>query len=122
EQKIALLAELIQRGEIGSVIAFCRTKHRANRLAQKLERDHGITVAPIHGDRTQGQRTKALAGFKRGKYQVLAATDVVARGIDVDALEYVVNFDVSAAPEDYIHRVGRTGRGDATGEAFTFAS
>lgn len=122
DNKAALLAELIQRGEIGSVIAFCRTKHRANRLAHRLERDYGISVARIHGDRTQAQRTQALAGFKRGKYQVLAATDIVARGIDVEALEYVVNFDVPAAPEDYIHRVGRTARADATGEAYTFAS
>ncbi|HSM34982.1 MAG TPA: helicase-related protein, partial [Longimicrobiales bacterium] len=92
-----------------------------NRLAQKLERE-GISVARIHGNRSQSQRTKALAGFKSGRFQVLAATDVVARGIDVEALDHVVNFDVPAAPADYIHRVGRTARADATGEAFTFVA
>lgn len=122
ELKVALLAELIRRGEIGNVIAFCRTKHRANRLAQKLEKQHGIAVACIHGNRSQAQRTEALAGFKSGRYQVLAATDIVARGIDVEALDHVVNFDVPAAPEDYIHRVGRTARADATGDAYTFVS
>ena len=121
ERKVALLVELIERGEIGNVIAFCRTKHRTNRLAEKLEKQ-GITVARIHGNRTQSQRTKALAGFKSGHFQVLAATDVVARGIDVEALDHVVNFDVPAAPSDYIHRVGRTARAEATGEAFTFVS
>jgi ATP-dependent RNA helicase RhlE len=112
---------MIRRGEIGNVIAFCRTKHRANRLAQKLEK-MGISVARIHGNRSQAQRTDALAGFKDGRYQVLAATDIVARGIDVEALDHVVNFDVPAAPEDYIHRVGRTARAEATGEAYTFVS
>ncbi len=119
--KVELLAELIGRGEIGNVIAFCRTKHRTNRLAQKLEK-RGISVARIHGNRSQSQRTKALAGFKSGRFQVLAATDVVARGIDVEALDHVVNFDVPAAPADYIHRVGRTARAEATGEAYTFVS
>jgi ATP-dependent RNA helicase RhlE len=121
ERKVALLAELIARGEIGNVIAFCRTKHRTNRLAQRLERE-GISVARIHGNRSQSQRTQALAGFKSGRYQVLAATDIVARGIDVEALDHVVNFDVPAAPADYIHRVGRTARAEATGEAYTFVS
>lgn len=121
ELKVALLVELIRRGEIGSVIAFCRTKHRANRLAQKLEKQ-GIAVARMHGNRSQAQRTKALAGFKDGRFQVLAATDIVARGIDVEALDHVVNFDMPAAPEDYIHRVGRTARAEATGEAYTFVS
>ncbi len=119
--KVALLVELIRRREIGSVIAFCRTKHRANRLAQKLAK-HGVSVARIHGNRSQSQRTDALAGFKEGRYQVLAATDIVARGIDVEALDHVVNFDLPAAPEDYIHRVGRTARAEATGEAYTFVS
>jgi ATP-dependent RNA helicase RhlE len=121
ERKVALLAELIARGEIGNVIAFCRTKHRTNRLAQKLEKE-GISVARIHGNRSQSQRTQALAGFKSGRYQVLAATDIVARGIDVEALDHVVNFDVPAAPADYIHRVGRTARAEAKGEAYTFVS
>jgi ATP-dependent RNA helicase RhlE len=121
ERKVALLVELIERGDIGNVIAFCRTKHRTNRLAQKLERE-GIAVARIHGNRSQAQRTKALAGFKSGRFQVLAATDVVARGIDVEALDHVVNFDVPGAPADYIHRVGRTARAEATGEALTFVA
>ncbi len=121
ELKPALLVELIRRGEIDSVIAFCRTKHRANRLAKKLEKQ-GIAVARIHGNRSQKQRTEALAGFRDGRYQVLAATDIVARGIDVEELGHVVNIDVPAAPDDYIHRVGRTARAEATGEAYTFVS
>jgi ATP-dependent RNA helicase RhlE len=121
ELKVALLVELIRRDEVGNVIVFCRTKHRANRLAQKLEKQ-GVSVARIHGNRSQRQRTDALAGFKDGSYRVLAATDIVARGIDVEALDHVVNFDVPAAPEDYIHRVGRTARAEATGEAYTFVS
>jgi ATP-dependent RNA helicase RhlE len=100
---------------------FTRTKHRANRLADHLVQ-HGIEAARIHGNRSQSQRTQALAGFKRGRYPVLVATDIAARGIDVEALSHVVNFDVPAVPDDYIHRVGRTGRADATGEAFTFVA
>jgi ATP-dependent RNA helicase RhlE len=93
-------------------------KHRANRLAKLLNR-HGINTERIHGNRSQAQRTKALAGFKDGTFRVLVATDIAARGIDVDALGHVVNFDVPGVPEDYIHRVGRTARAGATGEAFT---
>jgi ATP-dependent RNA helicase RhlE len=113
--------ELIRRGEIGSVIVFCRTKHRANRLAEVLDRA-AIPNARIHGNRSQTARADALAGFKSGQYRVLVATDIVARGIDVEALEHVVNFDVPNQPEDYIHRVGRTGRADATGDAYTLVS
>jgi ATP-dependent RNA helicase RhlE len=102
-------------------IVFCRTKHRANRLADYLTK-HGMPNAKIHGNRSQGQRTDALAGFKAGKYRALVATDIVARGIDVEALGHVVNFDVPGQPEDYIHRVGRTARAETTGEAFTFVS
>src|SRR5207248_4280629 len=98
-----------------------RTKHRANRLADFLVR-HKILAARIHGNRSQAQRTEALAGFKNGKYRVLVATDIAARGIDVEALGHVVNFDVPTAPEDYIHRVGRTARAEATGDAFTFVA
>jgi ATP-dependent RNA helicase RhlE len=119
--KPRLLIELLRRNEIEDVIAFCRTKHRANRLADKLGRA-GISVAKIHGNRSQGQRTEALAGFKEGRYRVLVATDIVARGIDVEALGHVVNFDVPAVPEDYIHRIGRTGRAEATGDAITFVA
>jgi ATP-dependent RNA helicase RhlE len=119
--KVALLLELLRRDEIGNAIVFCRTKHRANRLAEKLEKQ-GVSVAKIHGNRSQAQRTQALAGFRDGTYRVLVATDIVARGIDVEALEHVVNFDVPAAAEDYIHRVGRTARADAVGDAYTFVA
>ena len=116
--KVGLLTELLERDEIGNAIVFCRTKHRANRLAERLEK-HGFPVGRIHGNRSQAQRTAALAAFKKGKTRVLVATDIVARGIDVEALDHVVNFDVPAAPEDYIHRVGRTARAEMTGDAFT---
>jgi ATP-dependent RNA helicase RhlE len=121
QAKITLLLELLRRGEVRNAIVFTRTKHRANRVAQKLERQ-GVEVARIHGNRSQKQRTEALAGFKAGRYQILVATDILARGIDVEALEHVVNFDVPVTPEDYIHRVGRTGRADRTGDAVTFAA
>jgi ATP-dependent RNA helicase RhlE len=119
--KAPLFLELIRRGDLKDVIVFTRTKHRANRLAEILERA-GVSVARIHGNRSQAQRTLALDGFKRGNFQVLVATDIVARGIDVEELSHVVNFDVPNVPEDYIHRVGRTARAEATGDAFTFVS
>jgi ATP-dependent RNA helicase RhlE len=121
ELKSALLLALLKRGEIDEALAFTRTKHRANRLAAYLVKK-GIKAERIHGNRSQGQRTEALAGFKSGKYRVLVATDIAARGIDVEALGHVVNFDVPAVPEDYIHRVGRTARAEATGDAFTLVS
>jgi ATP-dependent RNA helicase RhlE len=121
ELKSALFLELLRRGDVGNVIVFCRTKHRSNRLADYLEK-HGVPNARIHGNRSQSARTEALAGFKSGRYRVLVATDIVARGIDVEALEHVVNFDVPNQPEDYIHRVGRTARADATGDAYTLFS
>jgi ATP-dependent RNA helicase RhlE len=102
-------------------LVFTRTKHRANRLAKLLNRN-GISAERIHGNRSQAQRTKALAGFKAGQYRVLVATDIAARGIDVEALGHVVNFNVPAVPDDYIHRVGRTARADATGDAFTLVA
>jgi ATP-dependent RNA helicase RhlE len=119
--KADLFIALLRSNTIGNVICFTRTKHRANRLADVLTRA-GIPNAKIHGNRSQPQRTEALAGFKSGKVRVLVATDIVARGIDVEALEHVVNFDVPHVPEDYIHRVGRTARAEATGEAFTLVS
>jgi ATP-dependent RNA helicase RhlE len=119
--KPALFIELIRRGDLKDVIVFTRTKHRANRLAEVLEKA-GVSVARIHGNRSQTQRTQALDGFKQGRFQVLVATDIVARGIDVEELSHVVNFDVPNVPDDYIHRVGRTARADATGDAFTFVS
>jgi ATP-dependent RNA helicase RhlE len=121
ELKSALLVELLKRGEIRSVIAFTRTKHRANRLADYLLR-HGVAAGRIHGNRSQAQRTQALAGFKAGNFPVLVATDLAARGLDVEALSHVVNFDVPNSSEDYVHRVGRTARADATGDALLFVS
>jgi ATP-dependent RNA helicase RhlE len=121
ELKSGLLIELLKRGEMPQALVFTRTKHRANRLASQLV-THGNKAERIHGNRTQAQRTLALQGFKDGTYKVLVATEIAARGIDVEALGHVVNFDVPPAAEDYIHRVGRTARAEATGEAFTFVS
>jgi ATP-dependent RNA helicase RhlE len=120
-RKPALLAALVKSGKIRSVIAFTRTKHGANRLAEYLSRN-GISAGRIHGNRSQAQRTQALGGFKAGKFPVLVATDIAARGIDVAALSHVVNFDVPKSPDDYVHRVGRTARAAATGDAFLFFS
>jgi ATP-dependent RNA helicase RhlE len=119
--KAALLLALLRRGDMKSALVFTRTKHRANRVADWLARQ-GVKAAKIHGNRSQNQRTQALDGFKAGRYQALVATDIAARGIDVEALGHVVNFDVPLVPDDYIHRVGRTGRAEATGEAFTFVA
>ncbi len=119
--KLPLLAALLERGEIQNAIVFTRTKHRANRVFEQLER-YKVKVARIHGNRSQAARTEALAGFKGGKYRILVATDIAARGIDVEALSHVVNFDVPNMPEDYIHRVGRTARAEMTGDAITFVS
>ena len=119
--KAGLLLKLLERGDLKEALVFTRTKHRANRLAEQLLKG-GIKAERIHGNRSQGQRTEALAGFKSGKYRILVATDIAARGIDVEALGHVVNFDVPPVPEDYIHRVGRTGRAAMTGDAFTFVS
>jgi ATP-dependent RNA helicase RhlE len=119
--KSALLLALLRRGDMKSALVFTRTKHRANRVADFLVRQ-GVRAARIHGNRSQSQRTQALDGFRAGRYQALVATDIAARGLDVEALGHVVNFDVPGASEDYIHRVGRTGRAEATGEAFTFVA
>jgi len=121
ELKSALLVRLLRGGDIQQALVFTRTKHRADRLARFLAQD-GIKVDRIHGNRSQTQRTAALGAFKAGRIPVLVATDIAARGIDVDALGHVINFDVPLVPEDYIHRIGRTGRAEATGEAFTFVS
>jgi ATP-dependent RNA helicase RhlE len=121
ELKSSLLVTLLTRGDVKSVLVFTRTKHRANRLATFLERER-VACERIHGNRTQSQRTAALAGFKAGRFRVLVATDIAARGIDVEALSHVVNFDVPGSPDDYIHRVGRTARAEATGDAFTFVA
>ena len=121
ELKASLFLALLNRGEMNQALVFTRTKHRANRLADFLVRN-GVKADRIHGNRSQTQRTAALAGFKNGSYKVLVATDIAARGIDVEELGHVVNFDVPMVPEDYIHRIGRTGRAEATGEAFTFVA
>jgi ATP-dependent RNA helicase RhlE len=121
ELKTGLLLELLRRNDVRNVLVFTRTKHRANRLAEFLAKHH-VPSARIHGNRSQAQRTDALAGFKSGRFRVLVATDIAARGIDVEALSHVINFDVPGAPEDYIHRVGRTARAEATGDAFTFVA
>ncbi len=119
--KPVLLVDLLRRGDVKQALVFTRTKHRANRLADHLVKA-GVRAERIHGNRSQPQRTAALEGFKNGTFPVLVATDIAARGIDVDELGHVVNFDVPLVPDDYIHRVGRTGRAEATGDAFTFVS
>ncbi len=121
EKKGPLLVTLLERAEIQDALVFTRTKHRADRLAAFLVRNR-IKAERIHGNRSQSQRTAALAGFKSGKHRVLVATDIAARGIDVEALGHVINFDVPKVPDDYIHRVGRTARAELTGDAFTFVS
>ncbi len=119
--KRGLLKAMLDRGTIKNVLVFTRTKHRANRLAEWLKKQ-GVSCERIHGNRSQRQRIEALNGFKAGNYQVLVATDIAARGIDVEELSHVINFDVPNVPEDYIHRVGRTARADATGDALTLVS
>jgi ATP-dependent RNA helicase RhlE len=119
--KTLLLRKLLENDELQSVITFTRTKHRANRLAKALSAA-GIACVPIHGNRTQGQRQAALNGFKEGKFRVLVATDIAARGIDIQDVSHVINFDCPHLAEDYIHRVGRTGRASAVGDAFTFVA
>jgi ATP-dependent RNA helicase RhlE len=118
DRKLGLLETMLQN-EHGSFLVFARTKHGADRLARKLEYS-GVSAASIHGDRTQSQRNRALDGFKRGHYRVLVATDVAARGVHVEGIAHVVNFDLPQVPEDFIHRVGRTGRAGSRGIASTF--
>ncbi len=121
ELKSRLLLELLKSPEIRSVLAFTRTKHRANRLAEFLVKNH-VAADRIHGNRSQTQRTQALAAFKAGRIRVLVATDIAARGIDITGLSHVVNFDVPNVSDDYIHRVGRTARAEAIGDALTLVS
>ena len=116
ERKKELLSHLIKQGDWHQVLVFTRMKHGANRLTDYLN-DVGISAMAIHGNKSQGARTKALADFKSGDLQVLVATDIAARGIDIDQLPHVVNFELPNIPEDYVHRIGRTGRAGATGEA-----
>ncbi|MCW8890245.1 MAG: DEAD/DEAH box helicase, partial [Sedimenticola sp.] len=116
ERKRELLSHLIGSKNWKQVLVFTRTKHGANRLAQQLEKD-GLTAAAIHGNKSQGARTRALAGFKQGEVRVLVATDIAARGLDIDQLPHVVNFELPNVAEDYVHRIGRTGRAGNEGEA-----
>ena len=117
-RKRELLSWLIGDGEWRQVLVFTRTKHGANRLAEQLGKD-GISAAAIHGNKSQAARTKALAGFKRGDIRVLVATDIAARGLDIDQLPHVVNYELPNVPEDYVHRIGRTGRAGREGEAIS---
>jgi ATP-dependent RNA helicase RhlE len=121
ERKSALLAELLKRPEMDSVLVFTRTKHGADRLVRHLERA-GIEASAMHADKTQGQRMQALEGFREGKIRVLVATDIAQRGLDIFGISHVINYDVPQKPEDYVHRIGRTGRAAALGDAFTFMS
>ncbi len=116
-RKRELLAQLIKAGDWKQVLVFTRTKHGANKLCKQLEEYSGIKAAAIHGNKSQGARTKALADFKAGNVRVLVATDIAARGIDIDQLPHVVNFELPNVPEDYVHRIGRTGRAGMSGEA-----
>jgi ATP-dependent RNA helicase RhlE len=120
-RKRELLAHLITDGNWQQVLVFTRTKHGANRLAQQLDRD-GIAAEAIHGNKSQSHRTRTLADFKRGELRVLVATDIAARGLDIEELPHVVNFDLPHVPEDYVHRIGRTGRAGAEGEAVSLVS
>lgn len=118
DSKTALTIKLISEGDWQQVLIFTRTKHGANRLSQKLEKAK-ITSAAIHGNKTQNARTSALAGFKSGKIRVLVATDIAARGLDIPLLPHVINYELPNVPEDYVHRIGRTGRAGASGEAIS---
>ncbi|MCX7892291.1 MAG: DEAD/DEAH box helicase [Burkholderiales bacterium] len=121
DRKRALLAHLVKSGDWHQVLVFTRTKHGANRLAEQLAKD-GIGADAIHGNKSQNARTRALAGFKSGATRVLVATDIAARGLDIEELPHVVNFELPNVPEDYVHRIGRTGRAGATGEAISLVS
>ncbi|MGE5943724.1 MAG: DEAD/DEAH box helicase [Flavobacteriales bacterium] len=119
--KSDLIIKLISEGNWKQVLVFGRTKHGANKLAEKLGKA-GITTAAIHGNKSQGARTKALEGFKKGSVRVLVATDIAARGLDIPLLPHVINFEIPNIPEDYVHRIGRTGRAGAVGEAISLVS
>jgi len=120
-KKRAIIIKMIKEGDWQQVLVFTRTKHGANKLCEKMV-SAGITAAAIHGNKTQGARTKALAGFKAGEIRVLVATDIAARGIDIPLLPHVVNFELPNVPEDYVHRIGRTGRAGANGIAISLVS
>jgi ATP-dependent RNA helicase RhlE len=121
ERKRELLRDLIVAGDWRQVLVFTRMKYMANRLAEQLQKD-GITAAAIHGNKSQGARTRALAAFKDGAVRVLVATDIAARGLDIEQLPHVVNFELPNVPEDYVHRIGRTGRAGTPGHAVSLVS
>jgi ATP-dependent RNA helicase RhlE len=121
DKKTELVIKLITEGDWQQVLIFTRTKHGANRLSEKLSKS-GVSSAAIHGNKSQGARTKALAGFKSGKTRVLVATDIAARGLDIPLLPHVINYELPNIPEDYVHRIGRTGRAGASGEAISIVS
>ena len=121
EQKFDLLVALLAQANFDSVLVFSRTKHGADRIARRLKAaNHSVAV--LHANRSQNQRIEALAGFKSGKYEIMVATDIAARGIDVAGVTHVINYDVPENPEDYVHRIGRTGRAQAVGDAFTLVT
>jgi ATP-dependent RNA helicase RhlE len=119
--KGTLLIALLKHTDTNSVLVFTRTKHRAHRVAQQIARA-GFDVTSLHGDRTQGQRQSALRGFKDGTHQIMVATDIAARGLDVESISHVINFDMPDTADAYIHRIGRTGRAERTGDAFTLVT
>jgi len=121
EQKMDLLIHMLGNSQMYSVLVFSRTKHGADKINRRLKRA-GIVSVAIHSGRTQGQRLQAMDGFKSGKFQVMVATDIAARGINIEGISHVINFDVPAFAEDYVHRIGRTGRATALGDAITFVS
>src|SRR6202008_4922426 len=121
DKKRELLTHLIKQHNWFQVLVFTRTKHGANRLAEQLTKD-GISALAIHGNKSQSARTRALSEFKDATLQVLVATDIAARGIDIDQLPHVVNYDLPNVPEDYVHRIGRTGRAGAVGQAISLVS
>ena len=119
DKKSALLVELLKQDAMDSVLIFTRTKHGADRVVRHLEKA-GISATAMHADKSQAQRTQALDGFKEGSVRVLVATDIAQRGLDVSGISHVINYDVPQQPEDYVHRIGRTGRAATSGDAFTF--
>ncbi len=120
-QKTELLFKLLQQTSAESVLVFTRTKHRAQKLARQMEMS-GYNVTSLHSNKSQSQRQSALKGFKSGTYQIMVATDIAARGLDIESISHVINFDMPATADDYIHRIGRTGRAERTGDAFTLVT
>ncbi len=119
--KLPLLLALLQQTEAGSVLVFTRTRHRAQRVARQIGQ-HGYRVTSLHSDRTQSQRQAALQGFRRGDFQIMVATDIAARGLDVESISHVINFDMPDTADAYIHRIGRTGRAERSGDAYTMTT